>query len=125
MQCYESIPLEGDDNLLDALKFVLLQGYKEAESQHCKAKNRLWIFVSTDGTPGAAKWSTCQPRGCWFDMPVQRLLTLHEWLMKNYFKVLGDRVWRQAKGIPMDFSCSPLWCNTYLLSYEVRFIQRL
>ena len=25
----------------------------------------------------------------------------------------------------MDFSCSPLWCNLYLLSYEIKFIQRL
>jgi hypothetical protein len=25
----------------------------------------------------------------------------------------------------MGFSCSPVWCNMYLLSYEVQFIQRL
>lgn len=25
----------------------------------------------------------------------------------------------------MGFSCSPLWCNVYLLSYEIKFIQRL
>lgn len=25
----------------------------------------------------------------------------------------------------MDFSCSPLWCNLYLFSYEIKFIQRL
>ena len=25
----------------------------------------------------------------------------------------------------MGFSCSPLWCNLYILSYEIKFIQRL
>jgi hypothetical protein len=25
----------------------------------------------------------------------------------------------------MGFSCSPLWCNLYLLHYEIQFIQRL
>lgn len=25
----------------------------------------------------------------------------------------------------MGFSCSPLWCNLYLMSYEIKFIQRL
>jgi len=28
-------------------------------------------------------------------------------------------------GIPMGFSCSPVWCNMYLLAYEIRFIQRV
>jgi len=28
-------------------------------------------------------------------------------------------------GIPMGFSCSPLWCNLYLMHYEIQFIQRL
>jgi hypothetical protein len=45
--------------------------------------------------------------------------------MNNCFITLGDRVWRQQTGIPMGFSCSPIWCNMYLLSYETKFIQRL
>ena len=124
-QCYESIPLQGEDNLLNALKFVLAKSFKEAEAQHFKSNNRLWIRVAANGTPGAAKWCTSQPKGSWFEMPLHRLLALHEWLMTNCHVVLGDRVWLQTKGIPMRFSCSPLWCNIHLLSYEVRFIQRL
>jgi hypothetical protein len=124
-QCYESIPLQGEDNLVNALSFILTKGYKEAATEHCKAKNRLWIRIAANGTPGAAKWGTSQPKGVWFEMPIQRLLVLHEWLMTNCYVVLGDRVWRQSKGIPMGFACSPLWCNIYLLSYEVKFIQRL
>lgn len=33
--------------------------------------------------------------------------------------------WRQVTGIPMGFSCSPLWCNLYFVSYKIRFLQRL
>jgi hypothetical protein len=34
-----------------------------------------------------------------------------KWLTTNCFVRLGDRVWKQILGIPMRFSCSPLWCN--------------
>ena len=50
---------------------------------------------------------------------------MHSWLVNNCFKTLGDRVWKQVKDILMGFSCSLLWCNIYLMTYEVRFIQRL
>jgi hypothetical protein len=45
--------------------------------------------------------------------------------MNNCFLTLRDRVWHQCTGIPMGFSCSPIWCNIYLLSYEAKFIQCL
>ena len=45
--------------------------------------------------------------------------------MLNRYVILGDRIWRQCTGIPMGFSCSPVWCNMYLMSYEIKFIQRL
>ena len=45
--------------------------------------------------------------------------------MKNCFLTLGDRVWQQCTEIPMGFSCSPIWYNMYLLSYEIKFIQQL
>ena len=38
---------------------------------------------------------------------------------------MGDQVWKQILGIPMGFLCSPLWCKLYLLSYEIKLIQRL
>jgi hypothetical protein len=72
------------------------------------------------------KWATRQPQyGCWSEFPTSRLLSLHEWLMKSCFLTLGDRVWQQRTGIPMGFTCSPIWCNMYLLSYEIKFIQHL
>jgi hypothetical protein len=50
---------------------------------------------------------------------------LNQWLSTNCYVTLGDRVWKQISGIPMGFSCSPLWCNLYFLHYEVGFITRL
>lgn len=125
-RCFESIPLQGKNNLLDALKFILKIGFKQARTQHPKAVTHLWIKLDTTGTPTSAAWSTTQPRSNgWFQIFETRLVKLHGWLMTNCFITLGDRVWQQVKGIPMGFSCSPLWCNLYLLSYEVQFIQRL
>jgi hypothetical protein len=45
--------------------------------------------------------------------------------MSNCYVMLGDHVWQQSTGIPMGFSCSSIWCNMYLLSYKIKFIQRL
>ena len=50
-RCYETIPLQGPDNLLAALHFVTNIGFKEALSQHPKAVNKLWIKFHTDGAP--------------------------------------------------------------------------
>jgi hypothetical protein len=84
------------------------------------------VRIASDGSPASAKWTTRKPQyGFWFELPATRLLNLHQWLMKNCYLILGDRIWLQCTGIPMGFSCSPIWCNMYLLSYEIKFIQRL
>lgn len=125
-RCYECIPLDGPDNLIEALEFTINLGFQEAGLQHPKAVNNLWVKFTQEGTPQKAKWSTIPPKSAgWVQMPKTRLLGLNAWLIKNCYVNLGDRVWRQIRGIPMGFSCSPLWCNLYLLSYEIKFIQRL
>ena len=125
-RCYESIPLQGPDNLLDAISFVATIAFKQASLAHPRASTKLWIRTAADGSPVTAKWTTHHPQyGTWTEFSQQRLLGLHEWLISNCFITLGDRVWRQCMGIPMGFSCSPIWCNMYLLSYETKFIQRL
>lgn len=40
-RCYESIPLEGEDNLLDALKFIIRHAYREAAKSHPKSQTNL------------------------------------------------------------------------------------
>ncbi|KAG0568196.1 hypothetical protein KC19_6G001700 [Ceratodon purpureus] len=125
-KCYESIPLTGQDNLLEALQFMIRTGFQEAARLHTKAETILWVKFAQDNTPMTARWGTTQPKsGRWIPMSQTRLISLHSWLMNNCFVALGDRVWRQTRGIPMGFSCSPLWCNIYLMTYEVKFIQRL
>ena len=43
----------------------------------------------------------------------------------NCYVCVVDQVWKQILDIFTGISCSPLWCNLYLFSYEIKFIQRL
>jgi hypothetical protein len=125
-RCYETIPLQGPDNLLTAIAFLTGLAFKHAALAHPKATTSLWVRVATNGSPAIAQWATrCPQHGHWVEISQTRLLKLHEWLINNCFLTLGDRVWQQCTGIPMGFSCSPMWCNMYLLAYEIQFIQRL
>ena len=125
-RCYETIPLIGADNLLMAISFICKLAYKQAAAAHLGASTSMWVRVDQAGVPAVARWATVKPTSAnWFPIDCNRLLQMHEWLMLNCYVSLGDRVWRQCKGIPMGFSCSPVWCNMYLLSYEIKFIQRL
>ena len=125
-RCYESIPLTGPDNLLDAIAFMVKLGFKQAKSHHPRASPLIWVRVNSDGQAAHAQWATSRPSyGECFAISADCLIEIHGWLMKSCYVGLGDRVWKQILGIPMGFSCSPLWCNTYLLYYEVTFIMRL
>ena len=125
-RCYESIPLQGEDNLLDAIQFIVNKAFRQQKKLHPKSNTLMWVRTDQTGFPQAAKWSASRPNsGSWFSISEQRLLVLHEWLMKNCKVMLGNRVWTQRSGIPMGFSCSPMWCNLYLLAYESQFIMRL
>jgi hypothetical protein len=125
-RCYESIPLQGSDNLIQAVTFIINLAFKQASAQHPRATIQMWVRIASTGLPAVAKWATSRPSTAnWFLVDIQRLLQLHEWLMSNCYVMFGDRVWKQSTGIPMGFSCSPIWYNMYLLSYEIKFIQHL
>jgi hypothetical protein len=125
-RCYETNPLEGPDNLSDAITFITITAFKQAALDHPRATTYLWIRLAPDGTLAATKWCThCPQYGQWLHFTTDRLIHLHKWLMSNCYITLGDRVWRQKTGTPMGFSCSPIWCSMYLLSYETKFLQRL
>jgi hypothetical protein len=86
----------------------------------------IWVRISNNGTPANAQWHTRKPNcSNWFLLTATRLLDLHSWLLSNCHVTLGGRVWIRHIGIPMGFSCSPIWCIMYLLAYEARFIQCL
>ena len=122
-RCYETIPLHREDNTLIAIMFITSLAYKQAAQAHPRAMTHIWVQICSDSIPASTQWATHQPRyGSWIQLTQTRLLKLYAWLLNNCFPTLGDRVWRQSIGIPMGFSCSPIWCNLYLASYEIQFI---
>ena len=119
-------PLEGDDNLHDAVSYLIKIVFAQQKKHHPRSSPLIWVWVNVEGEAAKAIWATSTPQyGSWFSVDSNRLIQLHGWLMRNCFVALGDRVWQQVSGIPMGFSCSPLWCNMYLLYYETQFVQRL
>ena len=125
-RCFETIPVNGQDTLFEAMEFITSLGIKNFKRKHPKSEPQVWYRTNADGVPSKAVWaSTCPNYGNWHCITVEKFLTLHKWLTTNCFVRLGDQVWKQVLGIPMGFSCSPLWCNLYLMSYEIKFIQRL
>ena len=125
-RCFETIPVNGQDTLFEAMEFITSLGVKNFKRKHPLSEPSVWFKINTDGVTTKATWaSTCPSYGKWIQISVTKFLMLHKWLTTNCFVRLGNRVWKQVLGIPMGFSCSPLWCNLYLMSYEIRFIQRL
>jgi hypothetical protein len=91
--CYETIPLQGPDNLLEAISFVSAIAFKQAGLAHPRAATSLWVRISHDGTPATARWATsCPSNSIWVELTFERLLSLHKWLMNNCYITLGDRV---------------------------------
>ena len=125
-RCYESIPLQGMDNLPQTISKLIKIGFKQQKALHPRSNSLIWVRVDSEGNAARAIWATQAPKyGSWFSISESRLIELHTWLMCNCYINLGDRVWQQVAGIPMGFACSPLWCNMYLLYYESQFILRL
>ena len=125
-RCFETIPVNGSDTLFEAMEFITSLGVKNYKRKHPRSELNIWFKSNTQGVTTKVVWaSTCPNYGHWNYMSVTKFLELHKWLTTNCYIRLGNHVWKQALGIPMGFSCSPLWCNLYLMSYEVKFIQRL
>jgi len=65
-RCYESIPLEGKDNLHDAVAHLIETGYKQEQNRHPKAIVAIWILFNDSGQAAKAIWSTSAPAyGTW------------------------------------------------------------
>jgi len=108
-RCFESIPLEGKDNLQDAVAHLITTGFKQEQKSHPKATVAVWIHFDEARQAVRAIWGTCAPNhGNWMPFSRDRIISLHSWLMHNCYVALGDKVWLQISGIPMGFSCSPL-----------------
>ena len=125
--CYEAIPLKGCDNLMGAISNLTKIAYQQRRIDHPRFVQNLWVrFDERKMTAVTARWASHNPCGeVWVEITEERMVGLNTWLSSNCFVTLGDRVWQQISGIPMGFSCSPLWCNLYFLYYETSFISRL
>ena len=125
-RCFETIPINGQDTLYEAMKFITSLGVKNFNSKHPRSEPTIWFKINKQGFTIRAIWaSSCPTYDNWSQMSVTKFLTLHKWLTTNCFVRLGNQVWKHVLDISMGFSCSPLWCNLYLMSYEIRFIQKL
>jgi hypothetical protein len=136
-RCYEAIPLIGTDSLLEALTWLADMVWEQQVQARGIPVSSLVLWFSwhqgKNCPVGTVRWGEAhrlprQKKGGPFTRMVfskERLLQVMRWLICNAFVQLGDRVWRQIIGIAMGLSCSPDWCNIYLLYYEWRFIDRL
>lgn len=105
---------------------IIHLGFCEERKKHLRSNPQIWIRVEKHGLVAHVTWATSSPRyGDCFSVSKERLILLHTWLMSHCYVGLGDRVWKHEQRIPMEFLCSPLWCNIYLLHYEMSFVQRL
>jgi hypothetical protein len=125
--CYEAIPLKGCDNLMGAISKLIKIAYQQKRIDHPRSEHKLWVrFDENKMTATTTRWASHRPCGeLWVEITENRMVNLNTWLSSNCFVSLGDRVWQQISGIPMGFSCSPLWCNLYFLHYETSFISHL
>ena len=125
-RCFEFIPILGKYTLYDAMEFITQIGVSNMKQKHPNSKHLLWVRINDKGITTKTLWaSTCLRYGKWFPIPIPKILQVHKWLTTNCYVRLGDQVWKHVLGIPMGFSYSPLWCNLYLMSHEIKFIQRL
>jgi hypothetical protein len=60
-RCYESIPLQGLDNLLDTISFITRIAFQHVASSHPRSIVALWVRIGTDRVPACARWATSQP----------------------------------------------------------------
>jgi hypothetical protein len=60
-RCYESIPLQGSDNLIHAVIFIINLAFKQASTQHPRVRIQIWVRIASTGIPVAAKWATSCP----------------------------------------------------------------
>lgn len=92
-QCYERIPLEGCDNLHEALEFVTHKGF--SHHNDASQKHSIWVHINTEsGLADHAKWDKKVPNSsCWIEMTYDWVMTLQSWLINNCYIRLGDEVW--------------------------------
>ncbi|EFJ04611.1 hypothetical protein SELMODRAFT_432251 [Selaginella moellendorffii] len=120
-KCYEAIPLEGDQGLTMAMTNLVNLAFAHQNHLH----KDLFLIQKKNGE-FEAEWKPLRRSLVKATrMDPMKVIELNHFIIRNTYVRLGNRVWRQVRGIPMGFSCSPLWCNLYLFYFEYNFITRL
>lgn len=55
-RCYKTIPLEGNDNLPNAIAHLVRIGYKQQKKYHPRSIPLIWIRVDQNGQGAKAVW---------------------------------------------------------------------
>lgn len=114
--CYKSIPLTGEDNLLDTLKFIIKLAFQQQFVGRHKEQT-IWVHIKESlGKVDSARWSTnCPGKSCWFPLSQGCLIELQHWLISSCYICSRNATWKQVIGISMGFSCSPFGATYTLL----------
>lgn len=102
-KCSERIPLEGRDNLHEALGFIVLKGF----SKHNRSaqQHSIWVHINTESSLiDCAKWKKKRLGStCWIELSYDSILMIQSWLINNCYIRLGDAIWRQGHGSQWGF----------------------
>lgn len=61
--CYEAIPLEGRDNLMEAISKFISYAYRQKRIDHPKSEQKLWIrFDEVKTIASSTKWASQTPQ---------------------------------------------------------------
>ena len=96
------------DHLSDIIAFV----YKGGDKSFIKI-----------GSNGKAYWARAKGKGIAFTKGSLKMAVAH--LIENCFFRVGNRVMRQAVGIPMGIDPAPFWANLFLYSFEEQHVTSL
>ena len=77
--CYEAIPLEGSDNLMEAISKLISYAFRQKRIDHPKFVQKLWIrFDEVKMIASSLKWASQAPQsGIWVEISEERLILLN------------------------------------------------
>lgn len=80
--CYEAIPLDGNDNLMNAISTLILKAFRQNCSEHPRSEHKLWVqFNETKSIASSSRWASTTPsNGLWVEISEEQLINLNQWL---------------------------------------------
>jgi hypothetical protein len=122
-QCFDNIPLEGDDGLLNIVAHPITEAYDYTG-------NNIYIALDADDNvlDDKSKFAATQPwtpygrsRARWIMISLDEALEIIQLYLTSLFVMVGTTLTRQVLGIPMGGSPSSHFLDLYLDHYEYRW----